>query len=64
MDGLAGDDTLQKQLAKMMALAPGDVRCIYIEGAGCYGRNAPGSAADRRSSPRSWAVRPCPMVAR
>ena len=37
--------TLQKQLAKMMALAPGDVRCIYIEGAGCYGRNGHEDAA-------------------
>ena len=45
MDGLAGDAHLQKQLAKMMALAPGDVRCIYIEGAGCYGRNGHEDAA-------------------
>ena len=37
--------TLQKQLAKMMALEPGDVRCIYIEGAGCYGRNGHEDAA-------------------
>ncbi|RZL87409.1 MAG: xanthine dehydrogenase family protein molybdopterin-binding subunit [Variovorax sp.] len=30
---------LQKQLATMLALAPEKVRCIYVEGAGCYGRN-------------------------
>ncbi|MEJ8826115.1 molybdopterin cofactor-binding domain-containing protein [Variovorax humicola] len=30
---------LQKQLATMLALAPEQVRCIYVEGAGCYGRN-------------------------
>ena len=30
---------LQKQLATMLRLAPEQVRCIYVEGAGCYGRN-------------------------
>jgi CO/xanthine dehydrogenase Mo-binding subunit len=30
---------LQKQLATMLGLAPDKVRCIYVEGAGCYGRN-------------------------
>lgn len=30
---------LQKQLATMLRLAPEKVRCIYVEGAGCYGRN-------------------------
>ena len=30
---------LRKQLAKMMALEPTNVRCVYVEGAGCYGRN-------------------------
>ena len=30
---------LQKQLATMLGLAPENVRCIYVEGAGCYGRN-------------------------
>ena len=30
---------LQKQLAAMLGLATGKVRCIYVEGAGCYGRN-------------------------
>jgi CO/xanthine dehydrogenase Mo-binding subunit len=30
---------LQKQLAAMLRLAPDKVRCIYVEGAGCYGRN-------------------------
>ena len=36
---------LQKQLAKMLGLAPQDVHCIYIEGAGCYGRNGHEDAA-------------------
>jgi nicotinate dehydrogenase subunit B len=36
---------LQKQLAKMFELASGDVRCIHIEGAGCYGRNGHEDAA-------------------
>lgn len=30
---------LRKQLAAMMKLAPEDVRVIYLEGSGCYGRN-------------------------
>src|SRR5262249_16953332 len=30
---------LRGQLAQMFALAPENVRCIYVEGAGCYGRN-------------------------
>jgi CO/xanthine dehydrogenase Mo-binding subunit len=30
---------LQKQLATMLGLAADSVRCIYVEGAGCYGRN-------------------------
>ncbi|MDM0111421.1 molybdopterin-dependent oxidoreductase [Variovorax sp. J22R133] len=30
---------LRKQLATMLRLAPEKVRCIYVEGAGCYGRN-------------------------
>src|SRR5262249_60700061 len=30
---------LRKQLAQMLGMKPEDVRCIYIEGAGCYGRN-------------------------
>lgn len=37
--------TLRKQLAKMMALAPADVRCVYVDGAGCYGRNGNEDAA-------------------
>ena len=36
---------LRKQLAKMFDLKPEDVRCIYIEGAGCYGRNGHEDAA-------------------
>jgi nicotinate dehydrogenase subunit B len=30
---------LRKQLAQMLALPVERVRCIYVEGAGCYGRN-------------------------
>ena len=30
---------LRSQLAAMLGLAPERVRCIYVEGAGCYGRN-------------------------
>src|SRR4030095_16349057 len=30
---------LRKQIAMMLAMKPDDVRCIYIEGSGCYGRN-------------------------
>ncbi|MGH7057189.1 MAG: molybdopterin cofactor-binding domain-containing protein [Acetobacteraceae bacterium] len=37
----ASQDThrLRFQLAAMLGLKPADVRCIYLEGAGCYGRN-------------------------
>ena len=30
---------LRQQLATMLQIAPEHVRCIYVEGAGCYGRN-------------------------
>jgi CO/xanthine dehydrogenase Mo-binding subunit len=40
-----GTHGLRKQLAQMLALPPEDVRCIYIEGAGCYGRNGHEDAA-------------------
>ncbi|MDU0338673.1 xanthine dehydrogenase family protein molybdopterin-binding subunit [Bosea rubneri] len=30
---------LRKQLAEMFSMPAEDVRCIYFEGAGCYGRN-------------------------
>ena len=30
---------LQAQLATMLSLQPENVRCIFVEGAGCYGRN-------------------------
>jgi nicotinate dehydrogenase subunit B len=36
---------LRKQLAKMFGVAPDDVRCIYLEGSGCYGRNGHEDAA-------------------
>ena len=36
---------LQKQLAKMFGLPLEDVRCIYVEGSGCYGRNGHEDAA-------------------
>jgi nicotinate dehydrogenase subunit B len=36
---------LRKQIALMLAMKPDDVRCIYLEGAGCYGRNGHEDAA-------------------
>jgi nicotinate dehydrogenase subunit B len=36
---------LRKQIANMLGLNPDDVRCIYIEGSGCYGRNGHEDAA-------------------
>jgi nicotinate dehydrogenase subunit B len=36
---------LRKQLAAMTGLAPESVRCIYVEGSGCYGRNGHEDAA-------------------
>ena len=36
---------LRKQLADMFAAKPDDVRCIYLEGSGCYGRNGHEDAA-------------------
>ncbi len=36
---------LQKQLAKMLSLPAENVRCIYVEGSGCYGRNGHEDAA-------------------
>ena len=36
---------LRKQLAAMLGMPPDDVRCIYIEGSGCYGRNGHEDAA-------------------
>jgi CO/xanthine dehydrogenase Mo-binding subunit len=36
---------LRKQLATMFRISPEDVRCIYIEGSGCYGRNGHEDAA-------------------
>ncbi len=36
---------LRKQLAKMFSIPLGDVRCIYIDGSGCYGRNGHEDAA-------------------
>ena len=37
--------TLRKQLANMLAMKPEDIRCSYLEGAGCYGRNGHEDAA-------------------
>jgi nicotinate dehydrogenase subunit B len=37
--------SLQKQLAKMLALPVENVRCVYVEGSGCYGRNGHEDAA-------------------
>lgn len=36
---------LRKQLAMMMKMPDQDVRCIYVDGAGCYGRNGHEDAA-------------------
>jgi nicotinate dehydrogenase subunit B len=36
---------LRKQLAAMLGVADENVRCIYVDGAGCYGRNAHEDAA-------------------
>jgi nicotinate dehydrogenase subunit B len=36
---------LRKQLAAMLAVSDADVRCIYVEGSGCYGRNGHEDAA-------------------
>jgi CO/xanthine dehydrogenase Mo-binding subunit len=36
---------LRKQLAATIAVPDADVRCIYVEGAGCYGRNGHEDAA-------------------
>ena len=36
---------LRKQLAQMFSLPVEKVRCIYVEGSGCYGRNGHEDAA-------------------
>lgn len=36
---------LSRQLAQMFSMSPDDVRCVYIEGSGCYGRNGHEDAA-------------------
>jgi CO/xanthine dehydrogenase Mo-binding subunit len=36
---------LRRQLADMFAMPAEDVRCIYVEGSGCYGRNGHEDAA-------------------
>jgi CO/xanthine dehydrogenase Mo-binding subunit len=36
---------LRKQLAAMLAMPPESIRCVYIDGAGCYGRNGHEDAA-------------------
>ena len=36
---------LRKQLAAMLAVDPAKLRCIYLDGAGCYGRNGHEDAA-------------------
>ncbi len=36
---------LRKQLANMLGMNADDVRCIYLEGSGCYGRNGHEDAA-------------------
>ena len=36
---------LRRQIAHMLGMQDADVRCIYVEGAGCYGRNGHEDAA-------------------
>lgn len=36
---------LRKQLAQMLSMPDADVRCVYVDGAGCYGRNGHEDAA-------------------
>jgi len=54
---------LRKQLAAMIKAPEADVRCIYIDGSGCYGRNGHEDAAadaalpTRRCSPAPWGSR-------
>jgi CO/xanthine dehydrogenase Mo-binding subunit len=36
---------LRKQLSGMFSMAESDIRCIYLEGSGCYGRNGHEDAA-------------------
>lgn len=36
---------LRKQIATMLGMHPDDVRCVYIDGSGCYGRNGHEDAA-------------------
>jgi len=36
---------LRKQIATMLGMQPDDVRCVYIDGSGCYGRNGHEDAA-------------------
>ncbi len=36
---------LRKQLANMLTVPPENVRCLYVDGAGCYGRNGHEDAA-------------------
>jgi nicotinate dehydrogenase subunit B len=37
--------TLRRQLARMLDMAELNIRCIYLEGSGCYGRNGHEDAA-------------------
>jgi nicotinate dehydrogenase subunit B len=46
---------LRKQLAQMFSLPFEDVRCIFVEGAGCYGRNGHEDAA-ADAALLAWAV--------
>jgi nicotinate dehydrogenase subunit B len=51
---------LRRQLAEMFAMPAENIRCIYVEGAGCYGRNGHEDAflrGDRLAHPRHAAER-------
>ena len=52
---------LRQQLATMLQMKPENVRCIYVEGAGCYGRNGSDdcsseAAADRQGNRQAGAT--------
>ncbi|NLD53119.1 MAG: molybdopterin-dependent oxidoreductase [Burkholderiaceae bacterium] len=36
---------LRRQLSNMLQMKPDDIRCVYLEGSGCYGRNGHEDAA-------------------
>ncbi|HEY1562229.1 MAG TPA: molybdopterin cofactor-binding domain-containing protein [Caulobacteraceae bacterium] len=54
-----GVGPLKKSLTELLALTPDKVRCIHVEGAGCYGHNgADDAAADAALAARAVPGRP------